>query len=66
MADREAVVVALAAIGDQVQAICEDAGIEVAAFVLFSQAGPIEYRSPHPKELVVQHLRVAADELEHD
>ena len=64
--DREAVALALMAVGDQIQAICEDAGIEIAAFVLFSNAGPMEYRSPYPREMIVKHMRDAADELERE
>lgn len=64
--EREAVTLALMAIGDQVQEICARAPVEISAFVLFSSRGPVEYRSPHPRALVVEHMRLAADELERE
>jgi hypothetical protein len=50
-------------LGDKVQAILQDAPISMAAFILFATDGPIEYRSPHPREVVVKHIRKAAEEL---
>lgn len=64
--ETERVLIAMVALGDQVQALCQNAGIEIAAFVIFSVAGPIEYRSPFPRETLVERMRAGANELEHD
>lgn len=62
--EREASSVVLLSLCDQIEAMCQRAEVEISAFVVFSQAGPVEVRSPHPTELVIQHLRTLADELE--
>lgn len=53
----------MVAFGDQVQQMCIDSGLGVAAFVVFFEDGPVEYRSPYPIEVLKDHLRQAAEEL---